>query len=373
MFTFMNDIRFKHGLTAPRRDLIDLLTTTTMSDEEDYLSDKFLVETSGTTQPKTYAQRRQEALKQSRQRNEQNRTKSRRQREQESREDGLSKSLFERARQDKDAGANKALGIMMKMGFQLGQSLGRSEDSPPTKVAALPDTSHSPPASHTDSSKQKRNVEPLPLNEWAGKKGIGLGKRSRSAGASERIAKMAKMADEAERESFRDRSRREYEQRHAESRLVLAQRTCSNLDEEAGISFNVFWLNPNDADTIPPSLSGALSESFSASSAAAGGNAAQLRKQLQADALVSMGDNDVDDDDDVVNERQPESRHQEVFTLETLKEAVHFLRLGPCDRLSLVLAYLREEYTYCFWCGTRYDDYADLKQHCPGPGEEDHD
>ncbi|KAI6034308.1 hypothetical protein BKA83DRAFT_20714 [Pisolithus microcarpus] len=323
-----------------------------MSDEEDYLSDKFLVETSGTTQPKTYAQRRQEALKQSRQRNEQNRTKSRRQREQESREDGLSKSLFERARQDKDAGANKALGIMMKMGFQLGQSLGRSEDSPPTEVAALPDTSHSPPASHTDSSKQKRNVEPLPLNEWAGKKGIGLGKRSRSAGASE--------------QSFRDRSRREYEQRHAESRLVLAQRTCSNLDEEAGISFNVFWLNPNDADTIPPSLSGALSESFSASSAAAGGNAAQLRKQLQADALVSMGDNDVDDDDDVVNERQPESRHQEVFTLETLKEACALSALG-------VLAYLREEYTYCFWCGTRYDDYADLKQHCPGPGEEDHD
>ncbi|KAI6105742.1 hypothetical protein F5141DRAFT_1189526 [Pisolithus sp. B1] len=304
----------------------------------------------------------------------------RRQREQESREDGLSKSLFERARQDKDAGANKALGIMMKMGFQLGQSLGKPEDSPSTKVVATPDASHPPPVSHSDSSKPKHNVEPLPLNEWAGKKGIGLGKRSRSPGASERIAKMAKMADEAERESFRDRSRREFEQRHAESRLVLAQRTCTNLDEEAGISFNVFWLNPNDADTIPPALCGALSESFSAPSATGGGEAAKLRKQMQADALVSMGDNYVDDDGDLVNEGQPESRHQEVFTPETVQEAVHFLRLGvngfssiPCDRLSLILAYLREEYTYCFWCGTRYDDYADLKQHCPGPGEEDHD
>ncbi|KIO12776.1 hypothetical protein M404DRAFT_993751 [Pisolithus tinctorius Marx 270] len=206
-----------------------------MSDDEDYLSDKFLIGASETTQPKTYTQRRQEALKQSRQKNERNRTKSRRQREQEAREDGLSKSLFERAKQDKDAGANKALGIMMKMGFQLGQSLGRPEDSPPTKVATLPDASeHS--ASSTDTSKPKHKAEPLPLNEWAGKKGIGLGKRSRSPGASERIAKMAKMAEEAEQESFRDRSRREYEQRHAESHLALSQRTCSNLDEEAGIS-----------------------------------------------------------------------------------------------------------------------------------------
>lgn len=343
-----------------------------MSDDEDYLSDKFLIGASETTQPKTYTQRRQEALKQSRQKNERNRTKSRRQREQEAREDGLSKSLFERAKQDKDAGANKALGIMMKMGFQLGQSLGRPEDSPPTKVATLPDASeHS--ASSTDTSKPKHKAEPLPLNEWAGKKGIGLGKRSRSPGASERIAKMAKMAEEAEQESFRDRSRREYEQRHAESHLALSQRTCSNLDEEAGISFNVFWLNPNDPDTIPPALFDALSGSFSPPPEPGGsGEATRLRNQMQADALVSMGNN-INDDDDLVNESQPGPQRQEVFTPETVQEAVHFLRLGPGDRLSLVLAYLREEYTYCLWCGTRYEDYDDLKQHCPGPGEEDHD
>lgn len=345
-----------------------------MSDDEDYLSDKFLVQVPETTQPKTYAQRRQEALKQSRQRSEQNQTKSRRQREQEAREDGLSKSLFERAKQDKDVGANKALGIMMKMGFQPGQSLGRTGDSPPTNVVTLPDTPYSPPASHADSSKPKHNIEPLPLNEWAGKKGIGLGKRSRSPGASERIAKMAKMAEEADRDNFRDRSRRQYEDRHAESRLVLAQRTCSNLDEEAGISFNVFWLNPNDANTIPPALSGSLSGSFSPPPAAdRSGEAARLRNQMQADALVSMGDNYIDDNDDLVNERQPGAQCQEVFSLETVQEAVHFLRLGPGDRLSLVTAYLREEYAYCFWCGTRYNDYVDLKQHCPGPGEEDHD
>lgn len=50
---------------------------------------------------------------------------------------------------------------------------------------------------------------------------------------------MAKMAEESKQENFRDRSRREYEERHAESRLVLAQRTCSNLDEKAGITVGI--------------------------------------------------------------------------------------------------------------------------------------
>lgn len=235
-----------------------------MSDEEDYLSDKFLVDPSKTTQPKTYTQKRQQALKEGRLKNLQNQAKSRRQREQESREDGLSKSLFERAKLDNDAGANKALGIMMKMGFQPGQSLGKPEDIPPTDVVSLPDTprpsvpedsrSHSQAA---ETRGEKHKSEPLPLNEWTGsfllyvqaclhtlsrmigKKGIGLGKRPRSPGASERIAKMVKMAEESKQENFRDRSRREYEERHAESRLVLAQRTCSNLDEKAGITVRI--------------------------------------------------------------------------------------------------------------------------------------
>ena len=36
------------------------------------------------------------------------------------------------------------------------------------------------------------------------------------------------------KESFRDRSRREYEERRAEARLGPAQRTCATLDERAG-------------------------------------------------------------------------------------------------------------------------------------------
>jgi len=103
-----------------------------MSDEDDdYLSDKFLVnpESTSKAKPSTYSQLRKEALKKAQLKNEQNKKKSRRQLEIESREEGLSKSLFERAREEEAAGigsGNKALSIMMKMGFKPGQSLGNT-------------------------------------------------------------------------------------------------------------------------------------------------------------------------------------------------------------------------------------------------------
>ena len=108
-----------------------------MSDEEDdYLSDKFLVEataSSSSSGPKTYADRRKEALKKAALKNEQNRKKSRRELEREAREEALNRSLFERAQEEaQESGQqNKALAMMMKMGFKPGQALGK-DDEPST-------------------------------------------------------------------------------------------------------------------------------------------------------------------------------------------------------------------------------------------------
>ncbi|KAF9221865.1 hypothetical protein BS17DRAFT_219057 [Gyrodon lividus] len=361
-----------------------------LDEEDDYLSDKFLVETSATSsQPKTYVQRRQEALKQSRIKNGENRLKSRRQREQESREEGLSKSLFERAEEDKDGGESKALGIMMKMGFKIGQSLGKTSDSPPKETMLLPGPSGPPEdaengtresslstESPSVSRKSTHKVEPLPLSEWSGKQGIGLRKRARSPGASDRLAKMAKMAEDASKESFRDRSRREYEEKRAEARLAPAQRTCVTLDEKAEITFNILWLNPNDADSIPKELTDALSEYTQliplVSVLRQSNQVTRLRNQMRADALVPVS-SDEDDDAVIDNNKAPITTEREDFTPEKVEEAAYFLRLGPRDRLSLVITYLRDKYTYCFWCGTQYEDERDLKGNCPGPDEDDHD
>ena len=52
-----------------------------------------------------------------------------------------------------------------------------------------------------------------------GKKGIGLGKRASSPSSAERLAKMAKMAEEVKHHDFRERARDEYNNRRAEGRL----------------------------------------------------------------------------------------------------------------------------------------------------------
>ncbi|KAJ7179295.1 hypothetical protein C8R46DRAFT_941848 [Mycena filopes] len=362
-----------------------------MSDaEDDYLADidKFLVEPKTSSAPKTYSQIRKEAAKQGQLKNEQNKTKSRRQREIESRTEGLSKSLFERAKEEEDAGlvsGNKALSIMLRMGFKPGQALGKTDDEEPLQPPddahdnTPPDEAVAGPSNSDPSANPKRlqhKVEPLPINEWTGKRGIGLGmKRPRSPTSAERVAKMAKMADDTDHRDFRDRAKQEYEERRAEGRLAPAQRTCASLDEKAGKSFNVLWLNPRDLDSFPPGLMDALTpleirpppstrerdrdrdQSISIE--------ARLRRQMAADTLQPLSA--LDDDVNSIAVAPPE------FSSEILEETAHFLRLRAPDQLQLVLSYLRDNYSYCFWCGTQYDSSEEMESQCPGEDEDSHD
>jgi G-patch domain len=158
--------------------------------DEDYLSDKFLT-VAEPQKLKTYTENRKEALRKSHFKNERNRTKSRRQLELESREEGLSKSLFERAEDDKASGhgpENKALSMMIRMGFRPGQTLGMptevgehaeassSLQPPPPSVLTTHPTS---PCCDVDPSQEETSIpqpvkqerplaNPLPLSEWAG-------------------------------------------------------------------------------------------------------------------------------------------------------------------------------------------------------------
>ena len=300
----------------------------TMADDDDYLSDKFLT-VAEPQKPRTYSEKRKDALRESLLRNEQNRIKSRRQLELESREEGLSKSLFERAEDDKASGRgpeNKALSMMMKMGFQPGQSLGVPTDleGAATVRDATPQHDDNPPqgTSIVQPEKHERQlVSPLPLNEWSGtcnsptcaslgpsslprpltlppfpwsifstitmvtdsirapsmigRKGIGLGKRAPSPTELERLAKVAKATEEVDKVSFRDRSRREFEQRRAEARLGPAQQTCATLDERAGKevinNFIFFWNNMPSLPPFPPLLSFSSHRPLSITRATRGG------------------------------------------------------------------------------------------------------
>ena len=119
-------------------------------DDDDFMSDKFLTQAASVEAskgPKSYTQRRKEALKQSEERGY---IKSRQEREKEAREEGLRRNLLVQQESESStsnvlcsssgkasssgagSGNNKALEMMMKMGFKPGEALGKKQDPTPS-------------------------------------------------------------------------------------------------------------------------------------------------------------------------------------------------------------------------------------------------
>lgn len=148
----------------------------------------------------------------------------------------------------------------------------------------------------------------------------------------------------------------------------------------------MLWLNPTREDSFPPGLIDTLARYTNAAlpTAAKPGDgdetiATRLRRQMQADSLQPLDGLDI-----LEAPSNPEEDYSEI-----LEEAAQFLKLqvglsfdhfiidssiskAPA-RLQLVLGYLRERYSYCFWCGVGYEDAENLSRNCPGMNEEDHD
>lgn len=136
------------------------MASNSASDDEDYLSEKFLADVSAPpTKPQTYAERRRAAQREAELKQERNRKRSRRELEEESRQEGLSTSLFARAQEDGD---NKAMSMMMKMGFKVGQSLGRVDEDEGAAAAQQVESTASAV------SRPQHRVEPLPVQMWQG-------------------------------------------------------------------------------------------------------------------------------------------------------------------------------------------------------------
>ena len=165
--------------TDPCYELFILSNLIMAEPEDDYLSDKFLHDLQSTSSvPKTYSQRRKEAQRHSKLKDDKNRTKSRLQRELESRQEGLNKSLFDRISEEQQAGigqGSKALDIMMKMGFKPGQTLGQpaAEGGSPPLPSASGEEIRPSADSGTEEDKlgrvaadrPKHRTVPLPISE----------------------------------------------------------------------------------------------------------------------------------------------------------------------------------------------------------------
>lgn len=284
------------------------------------MSDKFLKEMTGITSEKsrTYSERRKRKMLEV---STSQQKRSRAQREMEAREEGLSRSLMQpneaQVPQDgrvaEEATHTKAYRMMLKMGFQPGSALGARS-----------------------SSDGAGSNEPITIVHKADRAGIGVTTRPVSAAKLPRLLRGSGTAltqDEvAQRDAFLTASRARFDGRKVDALLGRAARTGQDLDRRRGLDSNFFWSPIPPPDQLP-SLS-------------------TLENLVAQEPDLHPLDlhNPLDDDED----------HQ------------NWLALDPSTRLSCILAYLREEYFYCIWCGCQYQSSEELANECPGEEEDDH-
>ncbi|KAI9844953.1 MAG: hypothetical protein M1838_001960 [Thelocarpon superellum] len=281
---------------------------------------------------------------------------------------------------------SKGLKMMKAMGFQAGDVLGKKRDDADARA------------------------EPLGVEMKEGRGGIGLDSERKRKIREEWEAETKRVkADEGD---FRERVRREREERRAEGLLVAAQKVAEGLDgDEAGA-------HAPDAKGGPHGESkgdgGGEDDEVEDESAfptpASMAQKNKVHKPLRSIPVLWRGlvrereerererrrrydlhqslsrlptyeenDDDADADDRRAAGRDEEGKVRGDARHEILEEELEvddpeledFQALGPVERLQLVVHYLRARWHYCFWCKYRYDD--DAMEGCPGLTEDDHD
>ncbi|KAH8928144.1 hypothetical protein BT69DRAFT_1277337 [Atractiella rhizophila] len=354
-----------------------------MSDEEDYLSDKFLVP-SNTETTLTYSRERQKRQIASEDRG---RVKSRAQREAEAREEGLRKrmgykrgeGLGKKAEEvrgkvhetpvssfGKGIGAGKkeeeieqprgGLGSSTNLHptLGLGSGAGIGSKRPPHTIEPL---SQGPPPS------KKPRIDPIPIHIRSGRAGLSS---SKSTSQSYTTTTPDRPADE--QVDFRTTKKSDFEEKRAAMALEKARRTVVELDEREGIKGSTYWLE-------------------------VGGSERDEQRARRLARRIRMGDLDGEDLDEVANVGSSAASRDgplgyakglsgTVVDLDSdpilpLPEgdmaAEVWLALPPSERLKRTMRYLRERHKYCFWCGALYASQEEMEKECPGEVEEDHE
>ena len=271
--------------------------------------------------------------------------------EAEAREKALSTSLLDAAASKK----SKGLRMMAKMGFT-GGALGSKENAAAARV------------------------EPIKVSIKEDRGGIGLEseKRRKFDEAAEREGKKPRPAP-LDPDEYRDRVRRERELARLERQVHAAMRLAEQMGEEKAAP-----LAPKDTEDKLPSKERTIPSRPLKSIPVLWRGLVRHREEAERDRrmrhdleqglsrLPTYEDPDEDDDDRRAFGRSGGTVY---VTAEDLDEedaeldAFNALEVG--ERLRRLVAYLREEHLYCFWCKFTYPDKE--MEGCPGSTEEEHD
>ncbi|WWC91949.1 uncharacterized protein L201_006901 [Kwoniella dendrophila CBS 6074] len=291
-----------------------------MSDsEDDFMSDRFLVDVGSTSSSskkgggggnggiqKTYSEKRNIETLKSMRKGQLNNKIPLKQLEEQRRKEGLSTSLFDQQQQNSNSqgnGGNVAIGLMKKMGWNIGESLGKKRDiesseslSPPsinsTTISGEEEPSRGGIGSGGSNSKSKRpkflpgdeleelpkggigsssrtnddgggRTEPIRISMWSGRKGLtarpvsppplptnNFSNRNPDLLDEEKLKRLSR-----ETNDFRERQRLEYGEKDKEKKCRAARDKLAGFDEEKGINFHPLHILPfSPLNTIPRPL-----------------------------------------------------------------------------------------------------------------------
>ncbi|PGH37003.1 hypothetical protein GX50_00239 [[Emmonsia] crescens] len=297
--------------------------------------------------------------------------------------------------------SNKGFQMMAKLGFKPGTALGK--DRSPQYPSGVDEWN-------------RRLTEPLNVVVKEGRGGIGMDSEKKRK-IREQVELETKRV-KAEEGDFRERVRREREEKRTEALFTTAQKVAERLDGEEseqegekqvddgqdqreGSSKGLAQQKPK-SDSTPPSPSAtptsakrhtkptsqinilyrglirAREENLRNQQARRG-----LYQSLSArnptlipnlENLPAYSETELDPDDRLALGRTAEGEVLEVELEEDEdedEELQEFNSLSAQERLSRVVLYLREKYRYCFWCKYRYE--TEEMEGCPGLTEDDHD
>ncbi|XP_076142654.1 G patch domain-containing protein 11 [Alosa pseudoharengus] len=177
-------------------------------EEDDYMSDAFLSQISDVRPGMPMVKRMKDAMKKEvmiKEKNQQNRQKTYKEQERESRDAVLQTSI---------SNENKGFAMLQKMGYKAGQGLGK---------------------------KGAGRVEPIPLNIKTDRGGVGMEevKKRKAEEELQHYRQKVRVKQQVEKQSledFRVRKRTEREERQTEGDLRRSQRACEQLDSQKGIT-----------------------------------------------------------------------------------------------------------------------------------------
>ncbi|TGZ61342.1 hypothetical protein CRM22_008044 [Opisthorchis felineus] len=229
------------------------------------------------------------------------------------REEGLKKQVDS---------SNKGFGLLLKMGYQPGQGLGKNAEG---------------------------RSEPVPIEIPDGRGGLGLASamKERLHAVSEKRRLMLK----AEQEQFRTFMAEQFKQCRVRNQLVAVRSVCYQLDMEKSITVPIhpyYW--PIQADKEDT----------------------ETKEDASNEAVQPA----------VPKRRRVEHRN---FDLSDLPDVPPNPNRGECsdsssesedetgqyseELLGRIVRYLRRKHSFCFWCSVQYDSQEQLTRDCPGPDE----